>query len=112
MPSEISVIRAALKASPEAHDKLREMVLSGKLGSAETVPNIESLTIIAAPDHFGIEGSKQARCGCGLIVWINPSTQAMLLCRDADPQAAPTRVLCAWCFMKELRATHATQRTQ
>jgi hypothetical protein len=101
MASEIAVLRAALKASPEAHDKLRAMALSGKLGTMD-VPNCEPLVIVCAPNHYGIEGAKQAKCECGVIVWMTLSTIEMLIRRDAAPHA-PNRIICTDCFHKELR---------
>lgn len=112
MPDEIAVLRAALKDSPEAHDRLRALALSGKLGRAEEVPASQPLTVVAAPRHYGIDGAKQARCECGVTVWLSPSTQAMMMKRGTSPQAAPTTIVCVECFQKELKEAHAKARPQ
>lgn len=103
MPSEIEAIRAALKANPEAHRRLRRMAQEGKLGTLTDVPPNEPLTIVAAPDHYGITGAKQVQCGCGTAVWISPSTQAILKARGANPTLAPTTVICALCFGQTMK---------
>ncbi len=106
MPTEAAVIRAALRNNPEHHAKLRELAESGLIGPLTDIPADDPLTIIAAPEHFGIDGAQQAKCACGLIVWLSPSTQAMILRRDGNP--TPPRILCAWCWTQELRATFET----
>jgi hypothetical protein len=112
MPSDVAVLRAALRSNPEHHAKLRELCESGAVGPMVDIPDDEPIIVVAAPEHFGIEGAKQARCTCGLIVWLSPSTQAMMLKRVG----IPALVRCAWCFMRELRkngeTTLATQRPQ
>jgi len=108
MPSEIAVLRAALKSSPEHHARLRRLCESGAIGPMVDIPDDEPLTIVAAPDHYGIDGAKQAQCGCGIIVWMTPLTLTMLLKRGT----APHRVLCPLCFIKELKEDHAQARPQ
>jgi hypothetical protein len=99
---EIAVLRAALKANPEAHAKLRALALSGKIQPCDEWPADEPLVIVAGPNHCGIEGAKQAKCECGAIVWLGTSTQAMLIKRGAIPH----RVICHACFTAELKTTH------
>jgi hypothetical protein len=101
MASELAVLRAALRSNPEHHEKLKELAERGSLGPLTDVPDDVPLTVVAAPEHFGIDGAKQARCGCGIIVWLSPSTQRMIIARGAVPNAI--RVLCAWCFIDEMK---------
>jgi hypothetical protein len=108
MPSEIAVLRAALKADPEYHANLKALCERGLIGPMVDVPPDKMLTVVATPNHCGIEGCKQDRCECGCIVWIAPSTQAMLIKRGASPH----RVICGLCFVKELEEGHAQARTQ
>jgi hypothetical protein len=113
MPTEREVIRAALKANPEHHAKLRQLALAGKLGTFKDVNPDEPLTIIASPDHFGITGAKMVRCGaCQIAVWLSPSTQALIKARDAAPTPAPTRVMCGCCFGEELKERCEEKRPQ
>ena len=98
--NEIATLRAALKANPDHHAKLRELVESGVIQSASADP-CEVETIVAAPERFGIEGAQQAQCACGITVWLSPSTQAMIAARGDVPQPIIT---CIWCFTKELNA--------
>jgi hypothetical protein len=107
MPNEIAVLRAVLRTNPEYHNRLRELAEAGAIKPWDGV-EAEVGTIVAAPEHFGITGAKQAQCGCGTRVWLSPSTQAMIIARGAVPQP---RIICVWCFHKELRETFETQRT-
>jgi hypothetical protein len=109
MPNEIAVLRAALRIDPEHHARLRELARSGKIKPGlDDVPPDEVVTVVATPNHCGIEGSRQDRCGCGTLVWIAPSTQAMLIKRGTSPH----RVICGLCFLKELEQAHAQARPQ
>lgn len=108
MPNEIAVLRAALRTNPEHHDKLRELAEAGHIQPWEDA-EAEVETIVAAPEHFGIDGAQQAQCGCGVFVWLSPSTQAMLIARGAVPRP---RIICVWCFHKELRENFEEKRTQ
>ena len=99
MPSEIEVIRAALKANPEGHKKLREMLTEGKLVIPQELSADEPLTIVAAGDHCGINGAKRVLCACGTGVWLSPSTQAMIKARGA----APTSVICPLCLIQSVK---------
>lgn len=101
MANEIATLRAALRSNPEHHAKLRELVERGLIGPACDIPDDGPVTVVAAPEHFGIDGAKQAKCGCGRIVWLSPSTQEMMKARDAVPTLL--RVLCVWCFTSELK---------
>ena len=100
MPSEIEVIRAALRANPEQAERLKRMATEGKFCPMEEIPPDEELTVIGGYDHAGITGSQQARCACAAIVWVSPSTQAMILARGATP----TRIICIACCLRELKA--------
>jgi hypothetical protein len=108
MPTEIEVIRAALKANPEAHQRLRKMALEGKFGTIEDVPADAPLTVVAATEHGGITGSKQALCACGAAVWLSPSTQATIKARGD----VPTPVICGSCFGKAMKEKNEEKRTQ
>jgi hypothetical protein len=100
MPTEIAVLRAALRDNPAHHAKLRELAESGAIGPLTDIPDDQPFIVIAAPEHFGMEGAKQARCPCGLIVWLSPTTQRMIDERNAIPGPM---IMCAWCFFRELR---------
>ena len=100
MPSEIEVIRAALKANPEAAEKIREMALAGKIKTLEELDPEEQLIVVATVNHYGITGCIQARCACGTTVWLSPATQAML----KDRGAAPTKIICTACLIAELKS--------
>lgn len=100
MPNEIEVLRDVLRTNPEHHRKLRELIESGVIEPSDDNP-CEIATIVAAPEHFGIVGAKQAQCACGGTVWLSPSTQAMIIARGAVPQP---RIICVFCFAKELNA--------
>lgn len=97
MPSEIATLRAALRANPEFHDKLRELAEAGRLKPC-AVDKVD--VIVAAPDHCGIDGAKQAKCACGGVVWLSPSTQAMIIARGDVPQPV---IICVCCFQKGLK---------
>lgn len=104
MPSEIEAIRAMFKADPVLHDRLRKLALAGKIKpfTQAEADSDENLTVIASDQHGGIYGALQVKCGCGLPVWISPSTQAMIKARGVNP----TTVMCHLCFgqaMKERR---------
>jgi hypothetical protein len=100
MPNEIATLRAALRTSPEYHRKLHQLFVSGVVQPADLDPT-EEITIVAASEHFGMEGAKQARCACGVIVWLSPSTQEMVAARGDVPQP---RIACIGCFTKEINA--------
>lgn len=100
MPSEIEVIRAALKESPEMAARLRRMALEGKIKPMAEADKDEVLTVVATGNHYGIIGCVQTRCACGERVWLSPSTQAMLKERGATP----TRIVCSLCFLSELES--------
>lgn len=101
MPNEIEVLRDALRTNPEHHRKLRELIESGAIESDDDATPREIDTIVAAPEHFGIVGAKQAQCACGATVWLSPSTQAMIIARGAVPQ--PLTIMCIECFAVALR---------
>jgi hypothetical protein len=101
MPDEIAVLRAALRANPEHHKRLLELAEDGAFGPMVDVPDDVPLTVVAGPEHFGIDNSQEARCECGAVVWLSPSTQRMIIARGGLPK--PIRILCGWCFMHEMR---------
>lgn len=108
MPTEIATLRAALRTNPQHHAWLQECIESGAIQPADDATPAEVTTIVAGPEHFGIEGAQQARCECGVVVWLSPSTQAMIIARGAVPQP---RIICSLCFRKELRETFEEKRT-
>ena len=86
MPSEIEVIRAALKNSnSEAYRKFVEMARDGKLGAFTDVGPDDPLTVVGSPDHLGVVGAIRVKCGCGIAIWLSPSTQEMIKA-GAQPQ--------------------------
>jgi hypothetical protein len=97
MPTEREAIRKLLRERPEHHAALRKAIEEGRLKSTDEIPNDEEIVIICGPDHGGVEGSKQVQCGCGELVWLSPSTQALLIERGRYP----TRIICMSCFRKE-----------
>lgn len=99
MPSEIEVIRAALKTNTEAYRKFVEMARDGKLGAFSDVGPDDPLTVVGSPDHLGVVGAIRVKCGCGIAIWLSPSTQEMLKGRGA----APTPIICAICFFKAMK---------
>ncbi len=106
MPTEVEILRAALKADPESHARLRQMAQEGLLGVAEDVPLDRPLAIVATSENLGIIGAKQVKCGCGAAVWIAPSTQAVILARGD----APTTVICAPCFSRVVKERREEKR--
>jgi hypothetical protein len=100
MPTEIAVLRAALKSNPEGHARLREMAVAGKIGSFDEINPAEPLTVVAASEHFGVTGAIQAKCECGTVVWLSPSTQAMMKGRGD----APTQIICVLCFSRTMQS--------
>ena len=106
MPNEMAVLRAALKANPEVHDKLRSMAEKGMLSTFEDIDPNEPLIVIAAPEPYGIVGSIQAHCECGAVVWLSPSTQAMLKARGD----APTQLSCILCMYETLKSAREEKR--
>lgn len=108
MATEIATLRAALRANPEGHDRLRELAESGAIQPLNDDDLHEAMTIVAASEHFGIFGAQEAQCACGAVVWLSPSTQAMIKARDAVPQ--PRRV-CVFCFAREIKEANAQTRT-
>ena len=98
MPTETEVIRAALKDDPEMAAKLYELAMTGKLAPLERADDSELLIVVATDNHCGIQGSLQTQCTCTRLVWLSPSTQAML----KDRGHAPTIVMCSVCFLAEL----------
>jgi len=111
MPSEIEVFRAAMKiADPETVEKLRNLALTGRIKSYDSADATKPLIVVATTDHCGISGCRQARCACGTLVWLSPSTQAMLKERDRTP-TAETRIVCGECFIVELESRREEKRT-
>ena len=108
MPTELEVFRAALKANPAAHARLRRAALEGQLGAAEDVPLDRPLTVVATSENCGIIGAKQVKCACGVPVWIAPSTQGMIKARGATP----TTVICASCFGQVVKERREEKRPQ
>jgi uncharacterized protein with PIN domain len=100
MPSELELLRAALRDNPEMHDRLRRLALAGKLIPAEESPPDEDLTIIASLEHNSMTGAKREQCGrCGCNVWISPSTQAMIAKRT---RREGDEFICPPCFARKL----------
>lgn len=100
MPTETALIRAAIKESPRLHSLLSDLAERGALGPLKNVSADEELTVVAAPEHYGMIGAEQALCGCGAVVWLSPSTQKILKARGA----APTLISCSVCFVRKVRA--------
>jgi hypothetical protein len=99
--TEREAIRKALDKNPERAAAMRRMAAEGKIVPYTGPTPGKPLVIVASSSHFGITGSKQARCGCGAIVWLSPSTQAMQL---GDPEA---KVICTACLVKLLSRKEA-----
>lgn len=97
--TEREAIRKMLDARPDVAQMLRSMVASGQMVGYDSLPNIdcEQLIVLCGTDHGGIEGSKQLRCGCGVAIWMGPSTQEMIARRTK-----PVTVLCSSCGRKSL----------
>lgn len=110
MPSEIEAIRAMLKSNPEVHNRLRELALAGKIQpfTQAEADSDELLTIVASDQHGGIYGALQVKCGCGLAVWISPSTQAMIKARGVNP----TTIMCHLCFGQAMKERREKKRPQ
>jgi hypothetical protein len=101
MPTEIEALRKILKARPDLHRALAKAAQEGRLKSwsdeMTEAEKEEEMIIVCGPDHGGVEGSKQVQCGCGELVWLSPSTQAMLIERGRYP----SRVICMSCFRED-----------
>ena len=54
------------------------------------------VTVLAGPNHGGVTGSVQSKCGCGSMVWLSPSTQEMMQQRGDKP----TIIMCRQCALK------------
>jgi hypothetical protein len=108
MPTETALIRAAIKESPRLQSMLRDLADRGALGPLTDVSEDEELTVVAAPEHYGMTGAKQHLCGCGGIVWLSPSTQEMLIARGE----APTLILYILCFIGKIRRDREEARPQ
>jgi hypothetical protein len=99
MPTEREALRKIFRERPELHAALRKAIEDGRLKDASEVDPNEEFTIVCGPDHGGVEGSKQAKCACGALVWMSPSTQELLKSREG----LPTLIKCITCVMKETK---------
>lgn len=92
--NEREAIRKWMRDNPERAAALRKKFDEGSLtNSVEILESDTPVTMICGPDHGKIDGSKQAKCECGAVIWISPSTQALLAKRGATP----TRLICMRC---------------
>jgi hypothetical protein len=97
MPTERESIRLLLRAKPDFARMLADMIEQGRLGCSDDVDPSEPITICAGPDHGGVIGAVRRSCGgCGLLVWLSPSTLEMLEKRGS----APYEIRCHECAMK------------
>jgi hypothetical protein len=100
MSSEREAMRKILRENPELCDALAKALYEGRLTSIEDMPEEgEEFIFVCGPDHGGVEGSKQVKCGCGAKVWMSPSTQEAWKSR----QAFPTRIVCPICVMRGVK---------
>jgi hypothetical protein len=97
MPSERDRIRTFLDQHPEWAEFLSDRAKDGKLMTAEDITPQDELIVVVSHNPAEITGSVQAKCECGAIVWMSPSTYKLVKSR----QPFPTRVLCVPCFTKE-----------
>jgi hypothetical protein len=99
--NEREAVRKALRENPVAYRILKKAVDEGKLKSTDDLPETEEEAVfICGPDHGGIDGSKQAQCACGNLVWLSPSSQEVIT-RRGD---APIRIICMRCAIAELKS--------
>jgi hypothetical protein len=97
MPTEREALRKLMRARPELRAALAKAAKEGRLKSWDELTEAEKeeeMLIVCGPDHGGVEGSKQVQCRCGELVWLSPSTQAMLIERGRSP----SRIICMSCF--------------
>jgi hypothetical protein len=97
MPSEREAWRAFFRSRPEVRDLFKRLLESNRLATMDTLDKNEPLTVLAGPAHNGIIGSVQAKCSCGELVWLAPSTQEMMAKRDA----ATYTIRCPKCWKLE-----------
>jgi hypothetical protein len=98
MPTEREALRKALRENPEAAAILHHLVISGRIKTPDSLDPTEPLNVICGPDHGGITGSKQDKCGCGAVIWLSPSTQEMLTKRGQSP----SKLLCPECAVRTM----------
>jgi hypothetical protein len=100
MPTEHEALRKLMRARPELRAALAKAAKEGRLkswGELTEAEKVEEMIIVCGPDHGGVEGSKQVQCDCGELVWLSPSTQAMLIERGRSP----SRIICMSCFRED-----------
>jgi hypothetical protein len=92
-------LRRIFARNPKLKDFLYRKYQRGELKSFEDLPaEGDDLIVVAGPDSGGITGSLQTKCeGCGLIVWLSPSTQEMMRGRDRTT----IQVCCMPCAIKK-----------
>jgi len=95
MPTERETIRKFLDEDSEMARWLKRSVANGRIKSVD-VSMDEVVTIMAGPNHGGVTGSIQTKCGCGSLVWLSPSTQEMMQQRGDKP----TVIMCIECALK------------
>lgn len=99
--NERKAFRRWMNENPERAAQLKKLFEKGKLKSTDDLPETEEEAVfICGPDHGGIDGSKQAQCACGNLVWLSPSTQEVIT-RRGD---APIRIICMRCAIAELKS--------
>jgi hypothetical protein len=98
MTTEIEAFRKIMRENPKLKAALGRAIETGRLKDASEVPPEEEMAIVVGPDHGGVEGSKQAKCACGAVGWLSPSSQELLEAR----KGFPTRIVCVSCVMKEI----------
>lgn len=97
MTTERESIRKLLDSHSPMADWLHEGVASGRIRSSDDIDHNEEIIVVGGPEHGGVDGAKQAKCGCGAVVWISPSTQEMMAKRGPS---APTIIVCIPCLLK------------
>lgn len=99
MPTERETIRKWMRENPERAALLKHLYDKGLLHDMEeAIATSEPLTMICGPESGGIHGSKMAKCECGAVIWLSPSSQELLARRGA----APTRLACMSCGGKAI----------
>jgi hypothetical protein len=98
---ERAAIRKMLNQNPDTAARLKQLIDDGKITSMDN-PALDPdklLTVVCSKDNGGIDDCVQDRCeGCKELVWVAPSTQAMIVARGHSP----LRVICPICWVKEI----------
>lgn len=103
--TEQEAIRKA--ETPTMAEALRRLAQQGRLKKPEELTPAElagPMVVVGGASHCGIVGSKQARCTCGAIIWLSPSSLEMM----ARHTGSLTK-RCVRCALGVLKRTEAAR---